>query len=102
MRKVIIFFIIIILSLICIPNDKINAQKYRQGNYVYSYKIIKEGAWIYKVTAKSDQNIGTIKFPKKLGGKRVVKLAGIDDYDDDGQTDIFGLEDDYEGKSKKD
>lgn len=66
------------------------AKEYTKGNFLYEYKMQKEGVWITRITPLSSKGIATLKIPKRLGGRKVVKLGGIVE-DGDNETDLFGV-----------
>ena len=68
----------------------VEAKEYTKGNFLYEYKMQKEGVWITRITPLSSKGIATLKIPKRLGGRKVVKLGGIVE-DGDNETDLFGV-----------
>lgn len=75
----------------------------REG-FLYEYKVQKKGTWITKITPLSSKGISTLKIPKKLGGKGVVKLGSTgaiffigDINTKEPNPNIFGVEDSSDG-----
>ena len=75
----------------------------REG-FLYEYNVQKKGTWITKITPLSSKGISTLKIPKKLSGREVVKLGSTgtiffigDINTKEPNTNIFGVEDSSDG-----
>lgn len=75
----------------------------REG-FLYEYNVQKKGTWITKITPLSSKGISTLKIPKKLGGREVVKLGSTgaiffigDINTKEPNPNIFGVEDSSDG-----
>lgn len=71
---------------------------------MYEYNVQKKGTWITKITPLSSKGISTLKIPKKLSGREVVKLGSTgtiffigDINTKEPNTNIFGVEDSSDG-----
>ena len=88
MKKILLSAIICFIAIMnC---NYVEAKEYTKGNFLYEYKMQKEGVWITRITPLSSKGIATLKIPKRLGGRKVVKLGGIVE-DGDNETDLFGV-----------
>lgn len=91
-----ILFLLLFLLVAGISSNRAEAKSYKQGNFLFEYKVEWDGAWITKITPLSKKGIETLNIPKSLGGKKVVKLGSTKDVlgDSDSPDDndnIFGV-----------
>lgn len=73
--------------------DKGNVEKVTKGAFTYEAYISKDGkqSWIYKVEIDKKKNTSTLKFPKKIKGKKVTKIGmPLDKEDVDNCYNVFG------------
>lgn len=83
MKKIV--FLFAMLFAVLINTNTAGAKE----KFLYEYTVQKEGTWITKITPLSSKGISKLVIPKKLGGKKVVKLGG--------EADSF-FEGDWNGK----
>lgn len=107
--KKILLILYVILFAVLLQFDIVDAKEKSsiQGNFLYEYKVRKEGTWITKITPLSRKGISMLKIPKKLGGKKVVKLGGSgalffvgDHSTSESNPNIFGVEQSPENDGK--
>lgn len=78
MKKIVLLLLAFLVA-IAMDGTYTEAKSCKQGNFKFEYEIEDEGAWITKITPLSKKGIGTLKIPKKLEGKKVVKLGAFED-----------------------
>lgn len=96
MKKVIFTFLLLFVAMINGNYAKAKGGICQKGEFLYEYKVEKEGVWLTKITPLSSKGIGTLNIPSKLDRKPVVKLGGsgdaVNDLDDNGDdTNLFGV-----------
>lgn len=101
MKKILLILYVILFAML-LQIDIVDAKEKSsiKGNFLYEYKVQKEGTWITKITPLSSKGISMLKIPKKLGGKKIVKMGGanakysLKDYNTkEPNPNIFGVED---------
>lgn len=95
MKKIVLC--VLLLIVIAFSYQPVEAKVCKNGNFSFKYKTIGDGVWLYNITPLSDKGIETLNIPKTLGGKKVVKMAGMRD-DEDGGSDIFGIYNQQDGE----
>ncbi len=95
MKRILLVVILVFLATLNVHEAQASTDSVIRGNYEFEYEAIKGGIWITKITPLSDEGISTLKIPKKIKGKKVVKLGGPKDTMDtsweDDDSNLFGM-----------
>lgn len=104
MKKILFLFVFLFFGLLNCNLAGAKEKACVRGNFLYEYNVQKKGTWITKITPLSSKGISRLKIPKKLGGKKVVKLGSVgaiffegDINTKEPNPNIFGVEDSPEG-----
>ncbi len=120
MKKIVFILVLTVIGLLQVPHAEAKAKttfKIRTvtiDNFQYEYVVGKDGIYINKIMPLSDEGISTLNIPKKIKGKKVVRLGATRVttkdwrvpnifgcyYIDDGQGVYMAPKDAYE-RSKK-
>lgn len=75
MKKIICILFVLVAAMM-MSSVCTEAKSCKRGNFLFEYEVEGEDIWITKITPRSKKGIETLKIPKKLEGKKVVKLGG--------------------------
>ncbi len=90
MKRLLLLLVFLMVGMLNVNYTE--AAKITKGNYQYKYESTKGGIWITKITPLSDEGISTLKIPKKIKGKSVVKLGASKDTMDSNWDDNWDVE----------
>lgn len=95
MKKIVCILFVLVAAMM-MNSVCTEAKSCKRGNFLIEYEVEGEDVWITKITPRSKKGIETLKIPKKLEGKKVVKLGGYgdeegDNNDSDDTHNLFGV-----------